>query len=381
MEVIDKILREWSFRCHDGIVDMNDPKKIDILNEILGEYGVDEAGRGRPSKPLPPEDTSEIGQIISTLKGAGLRKDALEQIKNKLLSYNEGQLADFKNNFRSYNINQTDEIFKYFGRDFYDVTFKGLGRGEVMLILGLKDSKSGGTSTKDIEIKGEDGNKTYEVKELAGGEFSLGSDGYIVNTAYLQNLTSLKKYLTKEVANILDITDDERNTVNRTIDYYTENGPNNASRGFLNDLEKTCQILNKNISKTDIQKINYISVGGRKIAVSDEDLEKIKAGSGPVTISFGDEVDETKINLSKLDTHPWVKDPSLVKNNLYTIWNSFLDKIDGLIFFKYPNKPGGILMNKKEVNSNFIPFRIVQNSLLAKEKSGIKKEIVEDEDL
>jgi hypothetical protein len=38
-------------------------------------------------------------------------------------------------------------------------------------------------------------------------------------------------------------------------------------------------------------------------------------------------------------------------------------------------------MNKEEVNSNFIQFRIVQNSLLAKEKSGVKKEIVEDEDL
>jgi hypothetical protein len=377
MTVIDQILNEWSFRCHDGIVDINDPTKVSILNEILDEYGVDEAGRGRSPKPAPPEDTSEIGQIISTLKGAGLRKDALEQIKNKLLSYNKGQLADFKNNFRSYNINQTDEIFKYFGRDFYDVTFKGLGRGEVMLILGLKDSKSGGTSTKDIEINGE----IYEVKELAGGEFSLASDGYIVNTDYLQNLTSLKKHLTKEVANVLDITDDERNTVNRTIDYYTENGPNNASRGFLNDLEKTCQILNKNISKTDIQKINYISVGGKKIAINDEDWEKIKAGSGPVTISFGDEVDETKINLSKLDTHPWVKDPSLIKNNLYTIWNNFLGKITGIIFFKYPNKPDGILMNKEEVNSNFIPFRVVQNSLLAKEKSGIKKEIVEDENI
>jgi len=377
MEVIDKILSEWSFRCHDGIVDMNDPKKKAILNEILDEYGVDEAGRGRPPKPTPPEDTSEIGQIISTLKGAGLRKDALEKVKDKLLSYNEEQLKNFKDNFRNYNINQIDEIFKYFSKDFYDVTFKGLGRGEVMLILGLKGSKSGGTSTKDIEIDG----KLYEVKELAGGEFSLGSDGYIGNTAYLQNLTSLKKYLTKEVASVLDITDDERNIVNRTIDYYTENGPNNASRGFLNDLEKTCQILNKNISKTNIQKINYISVGGKKIAVNDEDWEKIKAGSGPITISFGDEVDETKINLSKLDTHPWVKEPSLVKNNLYTIWNNFLGKIEGLIFFNYPGEPNGILMNREEVNSNFIPFRVVQNSLLAKEKSGIKKEIVEDENL
>jgi len=40
MEVIDKILNEWSFRCHDGIVDMNDPKKIAILNIILEENGI-----------------------------------------------------------------------------------------------------------------------------------------------------------------------------------------------------------------------------------------------------------------------------------------------------------------------------------------------------
>jgi hypothetical protein len=65
MNVIDKILNEWSFRCHDGIVDMNDPTKVSILNEILDEYGVDEAGRGRPPKPAPPEDTYEIGQNYS----------------------------------------------------------------------------------------------------------------------------------------------------------------------------------------------------------------------------------------------------------------------------------------------------------------------------
>jgi len=38
MNVIDKILNEWSFRCHDGIVDMKDPKKKAILDEILKEY-------------------------------------------------------------------------------------------------------------------------------------------------------------------------------------------------------------------------------------------------------------------------------------------------------------------------------------------------------
>jgi hypothetical protein len=38
MIVTDEILNEWSFRCHDGVVDLNDPKKLSVLNEILKEY-------------------------------------------------------------------------------------------------------------------------------------------------------------------------------------------------------------------------------------------------------------------------------------------------------------------------------------------------------
>jgi hypothetical protein len=45
MNVIDKILSEWSFRCHDGVVDMNDPIKLSILNEIIG-FDLDEAKSG-----------------------------------------------------------------------------------------------------------------------------------------------------------------------------------------------------------------------------------------------------------------------------------------------------------------------------------------------
>jgi hypothetical protein len=41
MTVIDKILSEWSYRCSDGIVDMNNPTKRAILNAILEENGLD----------------------------------------------------------------------------------------------------------------------------------------------------------------------------------------------------------------------------------------------------------------------------------------------------------------------------------------------------
>ena len=47
MEVIDKILSEWSFRCHDGIIDMNDPIKLSILDEVLDEYNMLSFKEGR----------------------------------------------------------------------------------------------------------------------------------------------------------------------------------------------------------------------------------------------------------------------------------------------------------------------------------------------
>jgi hypothetical protein len=40
MTITDEILNEWSFRCHDGIVDLNDLKKLRILKEILEENGI-----------------------------------------------------------------------------------------------------------------------------------------------------------------------------------------------------------------------------------------------------------------------------------------------------------------------------------------------------
>jgi hypothetical protein len=376
MKVIDNILLEWSYRCPDGIVDINDPKKKSILDKLLKEYNIElDEARPKKEKPVEEEDTSDIGKIISALKTAGIRKDVLDSIKSILANYNEAQLKNFISKFRTYSIKDIPEIYKQFS-DFFNVTTKGLGRGEVMLIMGLKDSKSGGQASKDIEIDG----KVYEVKELAIGEFNLASDGYIGGTEYLQNLNTFKKYLTKEVVPALDITEEEANILNETINYYTENGPNNASRGFLNNLEKSCEILKQNITKTSIQTINYVTVKGKKIAISDEDWDKIQAGSGPVTISFGDEVSEVKINLSKLDKHPWVLNPKNVKDNLYTIWNNFLSKIEGMMFFNYPGKPEGVIMNIEEVKKNFTPFRIVQNSLVAKENSTInqKKEITED---
>lgn len=43
MNVLDNILLEWSYRCPDGIVDVNDSTKLSILQEIINEYELEEA--------------------------------------------------------------------------------------------------------------------------------------------------------------------------------------------------------------------------------------------------------------------------------------------------------------------------------------------------
>jgi hypothetical protein len=77
MTVIDQILNEWSFRCHDGIVDINDPIKVSVLNEILKEYHLDEEEQSIDDK---------INAIVSNLKDEEKEKiyNILVKAKNKI---------------------------------------------------------------------------------------------------------------------------------------------------------------------------------------------------------------------------------------------------------------------------------------------------------
>ena len=45
-EIIDELINEWSYRLKDGLPDMTDPNKVNILKQIIaeGNYGeLDEA--------------------------------------------------------------------------------------------------------------------------------------------------------------------------------------------------------------------------------------------------------------------------------------------------------------------------------------------------
>jgi hypothetical protein len=90
MKVIDKILNEWSFRCHDGIVDINDPIKLSILKEIMIEEGIDDDILDATLN-LPKDDPSseeKKQQVLAILTGTSGEKnkeeEEIKQIKDEV---------------------------------------------------------------------------------------------------------------------------------------------------------------------------------------------------------------------------------------------------------------------------------------------------------
>ncbi len=127
MTVIDKILYEWSFRCHDGIVDLNDPIKLSVLNEILKEYDLhlNEDNSIDYTKTLNPKEVAKFRKV------GGYRGDKVVQFINDkkpftLKNGNEVVLdfIDDENNYQDIFVNHRYNELKSNQNIFIDETGK-----------------------------------------------------------------------------------------------------------------------------------------------------------------------------------------------------------------------------------------------------------------
>jgi hypothetical protein len=91
MTVIDKILNEWAYRCSDGVVNINDPAKLSILEEIYTEIGlleinVDDLERisQEEDKDVPPRFET-LYELVTLLKS----QYKLSNDNFKIMSANE----------------------------------------------------------------------------------------------------------------------------------------------------------------------------------------------------------------------------------------------------------------------------------------------------
>jgi hypothetical protein len=92
MNVIDKILNEWSFRCHDGIVDINNPQKKAILDEILKEFNVN---------LLNEDQDDQLSNIFSYIgdESALTKIEVFDKLASYTLQYYSSEMGELRTVF------------------------------------------------------------------------------------------------------------------------------------------------------------------------------------------------------------------------------------------------------------------------------------------
>jgi hypothetical protein len=165
MEVIDQILNEWSFRCHDGIVDLNDPIKLSILDEVLSEHGLesfnemktsptnkaieailtDPASDGKLSYHSRPKRVKNIGNISN---------DSFIDVISNVLDIKSEEIKIIPPKGEG-NPSSKNFAFKF--------PYQGK---EALIILGL--DKAAGTNIEEYEI-----NNINKIIEQEGGSITI----------------------------------------------------------------------------------------------------------------------------------------------------------------------------------------------------------------
>jgi hypothetical protein len=159
----DAILAEWSWRCDKGYPDFNDKSDMIKLQEVLDEMGI-ELPFNRIQESKLTKSGKEIYDIMSN-PDIGLRKEALSLLQAKIATLSEKEQLEVRSKLRTLTLDKfVSGGWKTFEK-FFDITIQGFGRGELMCVMAIKDSRSGGTAEKDLFIASGPKSGMWEVKE------------------------------------------------------------------------------------------------------------------------------------------------------------------------------------------------------------------------
>ena len=95
--MIKKILTEWSYRLDDGIINLNNPKHLLILSEVLKDMKLPtkvilevmgNLTEKEKVKPLSDKDKQKMRDMGLIWKGKGYGKEGEEGILSKMLMEN-----------------------------------------------------------------------------------------------------------------------------------------------------------------------------------------------------------------------------------------------------------------------------------------------------
>lgn len=106
----------------------------------------------------------DIINIINHMLDANLRSEVYVKMVEKLKSLPKDKIKKISKELRTYSLQQFLKTGWKTFEDFFTVKIERFGAGELMCVMGIKNSRSGGLGEKDLTIDGTNGGY-YEVKE------------------------------------------------------------------------------------------------------------------------------------------------------------------------------------------------------------------------
>jgi hypothetical protein len=362
----DEIITEWFYRLPKGYADQPyTESELKVLDQVIMEY------KSGGFKPVIKEDRASndmmnaIEAVLDTLRiETGFSDNILSQIRAVFLKLSTTEQKAFLANFRN---NTLDTFikggYKTFTKFFSIVPTNkaagGMGRGEVMCILGIKNSRSGGNHEHDVII----GSSQFELKQLADGSFdpakyavmsrfSLTTD---INQFYKNLVLPYNRFeIREDILSLVDKSDVANMT--KILDIFEAAFPEQTKKGkdlymgneisysIFNNWYLGFTALSKLLNKTMLRdlpqsRVNLKGNVDKTFWINNEDSDSIIKAKpdSKVTITVGDEItDENSyavIWLQNLIQSKFIVDPEYIIDELREIRNGFWDEIAGLIYF------------------------------------------------
>ena len=338
-ELVDKIVREWSYRCKKGYPDLNNKEDLIILDEILRISEEAEEGELTDmefSERLPQVIKSKFNELDDSTKGIFRQ------------NYKKHSLEDF--------VKDPNKFLKIF-QDFFNLSWgKGVGRGEFIPLLAIKNSKSGGISDKDISVEG----KVLEVKELdKSNNFLPGKSGTAIGSTLKKNIDTFFNWgLDNSIVSQFE--DSElQELVEKIKNYYVSTY---ASGNFSNTFRQYLRIFIEEFKKqkadiiSSVVDLNYVKVDGKRYSFTREEGNLLR---------LGDTISEDEANLKKFTGHDYITGKSTFDKDLELIKDNFLNSIDYLLIFQ-KGGAAAVVLDRKDAKDKLKVQDLTQNTVRLK---------------
>ena len=385
---IDSILAEWSYRLPNGyptkskdyellyhvILEMTDVTPLVARNIVNKAQGLNEAEGDVPANNNTESSPADIKDQISEI---GLSDEFNIKILAIYNAMSEPEREQFNKNFRAHTIESyVDSGYKAFVKFFLvnkDGSRGGMGNGEISVLLGVAESKPGGTAQHDIIMPyGE-----WEIKELAGkketgkstGKFDPAGEGRASKFALTEKIQNFYKDIVTPVDQIGDPYERLHHLVDPAshdqlkrlimifetrfseaidpVQFKKMEWKKSAMYNWYEGFKELHDIFYNTKLDTSVKDTRLtVSTDGNQEAywIDDEDAISIRQSAGTddaANILIGEPVTDINNDIiiwfKRLARNEFIREPNNFITELNTIKSAFFNNVAGLMWYEYRN--------------------------------------------